>query len=446
MSWKTLRRLCLPVAAALAAIVAQGTALAVPLVFDNGSNVAAGFTNPAGNSYGYANSADAGAGTPHSSNPAAAPVDSNFFSADIKLEDGSTLNVQASVHFDLHGSANLGISGATFSSPADIVINNPSVPLSSSVAHIEQTPTGGGTLTLWNSQTAGNDPGGDGSNPSGASLSYSSLSRADLTDFNATLISSPAGITSNAVTLTGGGQISNFLGLFDVPLSVSIVGNAKASVDSLTYTQTSGDQLSGNGTPGIFTVGKDATRNYGFDINNAVGNITGNATASLSASLSMTASILGIDFDIANNQSLGNLINQAFPINSAFPLPGQVTLADLNPTGYNKVNHDDLQFTAGINLTGLGVPFGLSSSGTALLITNTTITTNLVAPVTITVNVTGTVTFGIVASLGVDNIVYQLQDSVAGVVVPEPGSVVLVFIGLAAGLPLLLRRRRGSKR
>jgi hypothetical protein len=169
------------------------------------------------------------------------------------------------------------------------------------------------------------------------------------------------------------------------------------------------------------------------------GTLNGGLNANIGGNLDVD--ILGL-----NVGSFNINLPQTFNISESTPLPGLATLADLQPTSYDTVNYDDLQATFGLLPGGSGIlniDFPLSTSGTAALTTVTTITTTLAGVgVTITANVTGTVTFGIVATLQASNLGYQLQDSVAGVVAPEPGSIVLLFLGLASAAPLMLRRFR----
>jgi hypothetical protein len=40
---------------------------------------------------------------------------------------------------------------------------------------------------------------------------------------------------------------------------------------------------------------------------------------------------------------------------------------------------------------------------------------------------------------------YQLQESIANVVAPEPGSIMLLFMGLVGAIPLAIRWRRRRK-
>jgi hypothetical protein len=170
------------------------------------------------------------------------------------------------------------------------------------------------------------------------------------------------------------------------------------------------------------------------------GDLSGAGTASVGGVVT-----LGSDFGNLGTFNIGDLVNQTINLNSSFPLPGTVTLADLNPTGFNQVNKDDLQATIGLDLTGIGLPFSLASVGTATIATQLVTTTNLVAPVTITISITGTITFGILASLLANNMAYQLQDSIANVVAPEPGSIMLLFMGLVGAIPLAIRWRRRRK-
>jgi len=414
MSLRNVVRLCLPLAA-LALVLSQSKALAVPIVFDSAANTQPPFHNP---------------GAP--------PVDVNSFDTDITLLPTSTLFVQGNIAFDINISANLGLTGATAHLPATITIPAQSIPIYSNTQHISSTPTGGGQLTLWDEQVSGYDPGGDGGNPNPNAKLPSTLARADLTGFNTALINGGgATVTSNQITINGSGSLDTGILGITLPLSVALVGQASAGLTSLNFNQTSGDALVGNGTPNLLTPGNNATRSYPLSLD-PYGDLSGQGQISVGGIANLD---IGGLFTTSFN--LGNLVNQTLALNSAFPLPGTAKLADFNPTGYDAVNKDDLQATIGFDGSGLGLPFALSSTGTALLTTTTTLVTNLAgAPITITANVTGTITFGVNAGLEVDNLVYQLQDSVASVVAPEPGSVVLMFVGLVAALPIVVRRLR----
>lgn len=416
MSWQVIRGLSVPVVAALALIVSQGSASAVNLVFNSAANTQPPFHNP---------------GAP--------PVDVNKFSVDVSLTNGSSLFVQGNVHFDIDVSANLGLTGATFSQGADVNIPAQNIAISANKATVNSTPTGSASLTLWDEQTGGFDPGGDGSNPNPGAKLPSTLANADLTGLNVSFINGPgASLTTNQIQINGNGQLNNVLGLFDIPLDVTINGQANASLNSLGFTQTSGDAILGSGIPGSLVPGANASNTYTL-FNNGLLNGGGNVSVGGDVNISILGGLINPSFN------LGNLINESVNLSSGFPLVGVTTLADLNPGGYDTVNHDDLQTTIALNIAGGAIPFALSSTGSAILSTVTTLTTNLVAPVTITARVSGTVTFGILASLEAGNFAYQLQDSIAGVVAPEPGSVVLMLVGLAAAMPLLVRRFRRNR-
>ena len=420
MSLRKLFCTALPVAAALAVWVAGSPAHAASLAlnFDGAANTKGPFTNPG-----------------------AAPVDVNKFSVNLDIDPASQLQVAGNFNISISMSANLGISGATFSPTGNLNIPYQTPNLTTTgAANITTTPTGSASLTLWGQQVGGFDPGGDGfKSATGVPSLPSTLSRADLTAFQTTLIgSSGASVSTNPITITGSGGID--LSLFTLGLDAKLIGSAKVGLSNLAYQQTSsGDAMVGNGLPGLLPPGNNATRSYPLDTN-AWGDLTGAGTASVGG-------VVILDSDLGNlgTFNLGDLINQSINLDSAFPLPGTVTLADLNPTGFNQVNKDDLQASIGLDLTGIGLPFSLSSVGTATIATQVVTTTTLVAPITITISVTGTITFGILASLLANDMAYQLQDSIANVVAPEPGSIMLLFMGLAGAVPLALRRRRRRK-
>jgi hypothetical protein len=433
MSLRKLIWSALPVAAALAVWVAGSPAHAASLAlnFDNGANTKGPFTNPG-----------------------AAPVDNNFFQTTLMLDNGSVLQVAANVNMNINISANLGVTGATYSPTGNLNIPFQSPSLSAPSQNVYQDPsTNGGSmgsaqLTLWDQQVGGFDPGGDGGNPNPLATMPSTLSRADMNSFKATLIGATGyTLTTNPLTITGSGNLTlaTILGQdLNLPLDLKLLGNAAATLKNLTFTQTTTtDALAGNGTPNLLPPGNNATRTYPLGSllgNVSYGDISGDVDLAVGGVVQLDAGFLG-----SFNFNLGNLITANQKLAADFPLPGQVKLADLNPTGYNPVNYDDLQATIGLDLTGIGLPFSLASVGTATLSTFLTTTTNLIAPLTITFSVTGTITFGILASLVAQDTVYQLQDSIANVVAPEPGSIILLFMGLAGAVPLVLRRRRRRK-
>jgi len=412
MSW-TIRRVCLPLMAVAAIVVLPGTALAIPLTF-NGTqtNTAPPFHAPA-------------------------PTDVSVFTGDFNLAPGSQITVAADIDFSFRTSVALG--SLTIDGDLNVPSQTQSISLLGGGLKINNPVTGSAELTLWDQQTGGFDPGGDGSNPSPATFPPSVLTGADLTNLNVTLVQ-PGGptATSNTLTINGSGgiPISLFgLDLGSIPVDAQLNGSATAGINSLGYTQTSGDGLSGPGSPGTPL---NQTSSYGMNFGNW-GTLNGGLNANIGGNLDVD--ILGL-----NVGSFNINLPQTFNISESTPLPGLATLADLQPTSYDVVNYDDLQATFGLLPGGSGIlniDFPLSTSGTAALTTVTTITTTLAGVgVTITANVTGTVTFGIVATLQASNLGYQLQDSVAGVVAPEPGSIVLLFLGLASAAPLMLRRFR----
>lgn len=427
MSLRKLFCTALPVAAALAVWVAGTPAHAASLAlnFDEGVNTKGPFTNPG-----------------------PAPVDDNYFKVNLDIDPNSLLNVAANFNVNINISANLGVSGATTSPSGNLNIPNQTVAISTTgPAKIQTTPTGSASLTLWDQQVGGFDPGGDGSNPNPGATMPSVLTGADLTNFQTTLVGgSGATVQSNPITITGNGNLDfgSILGLIDLnmPLDLKVVGNAGVGLSNLSFQQTgSGDGLLGAGSPGT---PNDQTSNYVTPLG-AWGDLSGTGTVGVGGTAELTGSIFGIDISLGNF-NLGNLIGSSFNLDSGFPLFGLAKLADLNPGGYNPTNYDDLQFTLGLD-TGPDstLPFSLASAGTATIGTALTLVTNPVVPMTITINVTGTITFGINASLMAKGLSYQLQDSVANVVAPEPGSIILLFLGLAGAVPLALRRRRRRK-
>ncbi|MGE0538345.1 MAG: PEP-CTERM sorting domain-containing protein [Pirellulales bacterium] len=413
----------LPVAAALAVWVAGSPAHAASLAlnFDNGANSKPPFTNPG-----------------------PAPVDTNFFSTTLSLADGSQLQVAANININVSISAGIfGVTGATTNPTGNLNIPYQTPSIAAPPVLINSTPPpslGSAQLTLWDQQVGGFDPGGDGGNPNPGAKMPSTLSKADLTGLKATLIgASGASVASNPLTINGSGGLTvSVLGIdFGIPLDLQLVGNANATLKNLAFTQTSGDALTGAGIP----TGAPPTNETHQYFMLANGDIGGDVDLSVGGVAKLDAGILG-----SFNFPLGNLVSTSESLAAAFPLPGIVTLADLNPGGYNPVNYDDLQATIGLDLSGSTLPFSLASAGTAILATNLVTTfSTLGVDITATVAVTGTVTFGILASLLVDDTVYQLQDSVANVVAPEPGSIILLFMGVAGAVPLLLRRRRRRK-
>lgn len=408
MSWK-IRSVWLSLVAVIAVVVIPGFASAagVPLTlnFDNGANTQPPFTNPG-----------------------AAPVDSNSFAATFDLANGSALTVGANLNFNFHISANLAVSGATLSPTANLNFPTQTTPigLAGGPLNINSTPTGSATLTL---------PG---------PVLPSQLTNASVTNLNVALVNTPTTANTTSVSLPGSGSVDlgSIFGLFDVtlPVDANFTGAGQAGISSITYQQTAGNMLMGSGTaPGAPT---NETAQYLMNLGTAIpgqqnpGTLSASVAAGVNGALNL--SVLGI--------SLGSFplnLSSALPaLSTDIPLPGVATLADLNPGGYNNVHHDDLQATMGLNAGGLSLAFPVDTNGNTTIATQTTIATNLGVAMTITVQVTATLTFGILGTLQASNINYQLQDSIAGVVAPEPGSIVLLFVGLIGALPFVIRRFR----
>jgi hypothetical protein len=427
MSWK-IRYASLPFMAVAAVMLITTQAFAIPLVFDNGVNTQGPFTNP---------------GPP--------PVDKNFFVGNFQLQNGSSLQIGGNFNFNFQISANLGLTGATGSVSGNLNVpySSNSVTLQGGGLKINSKSTGTATLTLWDEQVNGFDPGGDGGNPSkNVSFPPSVLTGADLTNLNVTLVQ-PGGPTAqtNTISFSGSGGIPvSLFGLasFDIPVAANFTGKAVTGIDHIGFQQTSGDALTVQ-TAFPAKNAPDQTTTY-LMAGSPLGQNNGVLDAGLNLGINGSAqlSILGI-----NVTTVPLNFSDTLNLNTDFLLPGVATLADLNPTGYNPVNYDDLQVTLGLTDGGGGgvfaVDFPLASSGTATIVSTATFTTNLVAPMTITANFSGTITFGILATLNATNVGYQLQDSVAGVVAPEPGSIVLLFVGVAGALPLVIRRIRRKR-
>src|SRR5581483_7794429 len=198
------------------------------------------------------------------------------------------------------------------------------------------------------------------------------LTNAQITNLSTTLVGpgqSPTA-TSNPITVNGNGTINNnILNLTSLPIDVdaSLSGNATASIDHISYMQTSGNMLLGSGALGP-NAPADQTATYPMSLS-PIGTLDGAANLGLHGNVDI--SVLGID---VGGPSLN--FNQLLPLSSSFPLPGTAKLADLNPTGYDPVHHDDLQATLGLN-NGMGggvlnLDLPVNSTGTVLLVTSVT--------------------------------------------------------------------------
>jgi hypothetical protein len=421
MSWK-IRCVCLPLLAVAAVALIHGTAFAVNLTFDGAAN-----------------------SQPPFHNPGAPPVDTNYFTGDFNLTNGA-LTVGADLHFNFHLSANLGVTGASLSPTADMSIptTTQAVTISGGAIHAATSPTGTAQLTLWDEQTGGYDPGGDGGNPNPSAVLPSQLSNADLTGLNVTLIHSGdvPNATTSSVSLPVNGSVTlvnNLFGLgidISLPVNGSLNGNGVLGVNSLGFAQGSGDGLVSQISPlfGPALTAPDQSVQY---LSAPNGTINAAFNAGVNGTLNLSSSILGIGFSIG---SFPINLTQTLGLNQPLPLPGFTNLADLNPTGYDNVHHDDLQATIGLGGNKINLPAtDLSTSGTAQLVTTLS---GVASGITFQGQVTATITYGLLATLSASNLGYQLQDSVAGVVAPEPGSIVLLFVGLAGVAPFVVRRIR----
>jgi hypothetical protein len=360
--------------------------------------------------------------------------DTQSFSTSISVIGGSIpVSVSASGNFTFSTSVPLF---GTLSVSGGVNIPNQTVNLvlnGGSPIAVNTTPSGSALLSLWNEQTGGFDPGGDGSNPLPASLP-SHLNKADLTGLNVQFLGGTSvPLSSNTINVNASGNIDTIVG--DISLGGTLVGSASGSVNNLNYVQTGGtggnnDGLAGNGFP--VRSPSDPNQSVGY-FSAQEGTISGNLDATMSADLIFDVlGLFDIPFDLGDVLDFGTSINE-----TDFPLPGDIDLNDLNPTGYTPPG-DDLKSILSLNLA-FPLPFAFSESGSEPLTYDTDV--NLLG-LTWDLNLTGSANFSVNATIVINGLTYNLEDTTPGVVAPEPSSVWLLALAGIGFVPLYLRRRR----
>jgi hypothetical protein len=394
-----MRAICAPLAA-LVVVLGACQASAVELLFNGGPNTQPPFHNP---------------GAP--------PQDVNLFTTDFDLANAA-LTFSMKMRMKFHVRADLGIFGiATFDPTGDLNFPTKTQPLvlNGGGLHLQTSPTGSAQLSLWNEQIGAGLP--------------SHLTNAELTGLETTLVAPGHGssVSTNTVSMSGSGSLTLFTVLgypFTVDLNAKLTGSANVAVNSLSFQQTGPNAL----VLPLSAPPPNAPDQSVAYLMSAEGIAYGSYTLGASGSLSLSVS--------GNNAgSFPLFVSETTTASDETVLPGIVQLADLNPTGYDPVYHDDLQATLGLAGLTLALPDSpLSTVGTAILISTVSYRGNIGVPISATGSVTASVTFGVLGTLRASGIGYQLQDSIAGVIVPEPESISLLFVGLALALPVVFRR------
>lgn len=355
----------------------------------------------------------------------------NYFKANISASGSLTLGANANFQLSTGGLLGFTVSGGINLPNTNLPLNLTTNPLSVNVV-----PNGSASLTLGNQQVMGFDPGTDGvPGNTGPSQLPSVLTDADITNMQVTLLQSLGiPIDNGPFVINGNTSIGTILG--DINIDTTVRGALNASLNNLAYTQDANtDFLVGGGTR-VSPGGANQTTSY---FAGAPGAITANLDASIDAEaeFSILFGLIDIPF------SLGSFdLSEA--LNEQLALVGLATLEDLNPGDWNgPPNFDDLRVTindAGI-LSLLPLSFDLNTTATVPI----TLDSDFDAFVTtFDLDVNGTASISATIHFEVSGLAYQVQDTIEGVVIPEPSSVCLALLGLACVAPALRRRLKKS--
>lgn len=259
------------------------------------------------------------------------------------------------------------------------------------------------------------------------------LTDADLTALQVTLaqnIGIP--IDNGPLNVSGTTSINTILG--NINLDTEIQATLNAALQNVGYIQDANtDFLVGGGTrvnPGF---GGNQSTNY-------FGGAPGTITAALNASLDADANI-SILFGLVDIPlSLGSFnLNES--LNEQLALAGFASLEDLNPGDWDQTNYDNMRFTLndGGILSLIPLDFDINTSAVLPLTFQTS--TSLLG---VNFDITGAGTATIAANIhfGVTGAGFQVQDTIEGVVIPEPSSIALCVLGLACMVPVIRRRIR----
>lgn len=405
MSWTTIRRATLAIAALTAATLVASTAHAIPLVFNGGTG-------------------------------------SQSFQTQLSGSGSITVSANLTWRLSTDDLPIPGLVGTTLGGSIVIPAQTQPINVLPNPTNINTVPTGTATLTLAGQQSAlGIDPGGDGFPPFGPGAGTvnglpSVLTHADITNLDVTLVNNQ-NFALNQVQVNGEASL-NVLNLFDLTFDTEIRAQPTGSISNVRFVQNTptNDMLFTGGTPTPSGT-QDQTTTYG--VVGAPGNFSANISAGLDVDATIILSLLGL-FDIPIDIGLGNfsLINES--LNEAFAFGGRAILQDLNPNGYAGLpTGDDLRVTiddAGL-LGLLPLEFDLSTAATIPV----NLDTDFSAVVGFDVDVRGTATVTASATLRAVNTRFQLQDTIEDVVIPEPSSLILAALGGLAMLIPVARRR-----
>ncbi len=358
-----------------------------------------------------------------------------YFKANITASGTVTLGANANFQLSTGGALGFTIGGGINIPNQNLPLNLTTNPLAVNVV-----PTGTAQLTLGNQQFGGFDPGNDGT-PGYAPGPYpgglpSVLTDADLTNMQITLLQNLGiPIDNGPLVVNGTTTIGTILG--DIDIDTTVNASINAAVNNFTYTQDANtDYLIGSGIRVAPGSGANQTTNYPFV--GAPGTLAANLDAALNAEASFD--ILGL-FDIPFD--LGSFdLNES--LNEQLALVGAAVLADLNPGDWaGPPNFDDLRVTVndGGFLSLLPLSFDLNTTATVPITLDSDFDAFLV---TFDLDVNGSASISANLHFEISDLQYQVQDTVEGVVIPEPSSVCLALLGAACVIPALRRRMKKS--
>lgn len=346
------------------------------------------------------------------------------FSADLAATGTATVSATGTFTLrtsvpSIFGSSNVTLNG-NVNIPAQVINLN-----LATGSVISTDPTGTATVTVPDELPGGTiaKDGGPSDGVLPSRLTGTTLDAMDVTFINS------HNLSTNQANLNGNTSIDFFLG--DINVATTVTGGLSGSLNNFNYTQDPGDGYLGAGT----TTGDDVLDRSTQYVQIATGNYTGDLNAAITGNLSF--SVFGINlgsFPISIpgiNQSL-NLVSQ--------PFGGISLLQDLNPTGFVP-GGDDMRanFDDGGLFGALPLDLDLVTVGSAPITVDTDVS---FLGLDWDVDVNGSATFDLDATVSATNIAYHLEDDVADIVSPEPGSFLLAMLSLAAALPLARRRTR----
>lgn len=331
--------------------------------------------------------------------------DDQTFAANLLVVAGSvTVSANLSVH------ATTAIAQTTI--PVTIPPQAKSITLVPNPTVINSNPTGTATLVTEQEKTVGSG--------------LTELTNADLQDANILLLSSQP-VQTNSITVDGN-AVLDILGLFSINLDIDVTGYLAGTLNNITFVQ---DPVT-DGLVGLGNVNpppnppNDYTTQYTMSVPGMIG---GNIAASFLGNMNIDLGIFG-----SIDQNLDGLAELDQDVSEHFDLPGVATLTDLEPGVFSGPGRD-MQATFGLDLSGLPIPFILTTSATVPVNIHTSASG-------VDLDVTGTATLILQTTVVLQGTNYQLQDSVPDVVAPEPSSLWLIAIGALGLFPTFVRRWR----